>query len=416
MAVYEYKALSADGRTVSGIIDADNPKTARSKLRKQGMFPTDVFEGKGQVGAKRSPSRVANLSREIDFKKDFSRISHKDVAMMTRQLATLVGAGVTLIESLTALTQQVESEKLKLVLTQVRERVNQGSSLAEAMRGHPTVFSDLFVNMVGAGEQSGALDSVLVRLADYSEGQVKLRSKVLGALTYPIIMIFVSSLVLGVLFIVVIPKITKIFKDMKVALPLVTRVLIGLSQFVVSYWWVVLLMIAVTVIGFQRWVRTEKGRAIYDRYALRLPVFGRLFRLVALSRFASTLATLLRSGVPLLNALKICRNIVNNTVIAAAIDQARESISEGHSISEPLRRSGEFPPLATHMIAVGERSGQLEPMLIKVSEAYETEVDNMVGTMTTLLEPFMILMMGGMVMFIALSILMPMLQITQSIR
>jgi len=416
MAVYEYKALSADGRTVSGIIDADNPKTARSKLRKQGMFPTDVFEGKGQVGAKRSSSRVANLSREIDFKKYFSRISHKDVAMMTRQLATLVGAGVTLIESLTALTQQVESEKLKLVLTQVRERVNQGSSLAEAMRGHPTVFSDLFVNMVGAGEQSGALDSVLVRLADYSEGQVKLRSKVLGALTYPIIMIFVSSLVLGVLFIVVIPKITKIFKDMKVALPLVTRVLIGLSQFVVSYWWVVLLMIAVTVIGFQRWVRTEKGRAIYDRYALRLPVFGRLFRLVALSRFASTLATLLRSGVPLLNALKICRNIVNNTVIAAAIDQARESISEGHSISEPLRRSGEFPPLATHMIAVGERSGQLEPMLIKVSEAYETEVDNMVGTMTTLLEPFMILMMGGMVMFIALSILMPMLQITQSIR
>jgi general secretion pathway protein F len=412
MAVYEYKALTSDGRNVSGIIDADNPKMARSKLRKQGIFPTDVYEGRGAKGGKTALS----LSREVDLKKYFSRVSSRDVSITTRQLATLIAAGVPLIESLTALTDQVENEKLKLVLTQVREKVNEGSSLADAMKAHPSVFNDLFINMVGAGEQSGALDTVLLRLADYSESQVKLRSKVVGALTYPMIMMFVSMVLMGFLFVFVIPKITKIFKDMKIVLPIVTRVLIWLSEFMVGYWWLVIIALVGAVYGFRRYVRSEKGRAVYDRYVLKMPIFGRLLRMVALSRFSNTLSTLLASGVPLLNAMKIVRNIVNNTVIAGAIDQARESIQEGHSIAEPLKRSGEFPPLATHMIAIGERTGQLEPMLLKVSETYETQVDGMVSTMTTLLEPIMIVAMGGMVAFIALSILLPMMQITQSIH
>ena len=411
MPVYEYKALTPDGRQTSGIIDADNPRTARARLRKQGIYPTDVYEEGGGLGLS-----AANLSREIDFKKYFSRISPRDVAVMTRQLATLLGAGVNLIESLSALAEQVENEKLQKILTEIREKVNEGASLADALRGHSNVFSDLYINMVAAGEQSGALDAVLLRLADYTESQVQLRGKVLGAITYPAIMLVVSGLVLALLFTVVIPKITRIFDSMKIALPLVTRVLIWTSRFMTTYWWAVFLALILALILFRRWVRTEKGRETFDRYILRVPVFGRLLRMVALSRFANTLSTLLRSGVGLLNALKIVRNIVNNKIIAEAIDKARESISEGHSIAEPLKKSGQFPPMVTHMISVGERSGQLEPMLMKVSEAYEDEVERMVGTMTTLLEPFMILMMGGIVMFIALSILMPMLQITQSIH
>lgn len=408
MAVYEYKALSADGKAISGIIDADNPKNARQKLRKQGIFPTDVYEGRGE--------KKLNLSREVDFKKYLTRVKPEDVAMLTRQLATLVGAGVPLIESLSAVTGQLENEKLKLAMTEVREKVNEGTSLAEALRAHPVIFSDLFVNMVAAGEQSGALDTVLNQLADYTESQVELRGKVVGALTYPFIMVAVSALLIGLLFVFVIPKITKIFTGMKITLPWTTRLLIATSNFVINYWYLVLVGGVALVYGLSRYLKTPRGSYLYDKYTLRAPIFGNLLRMVALSRFSHTLATLLASGVPLLNALKIVRNIVNNQIIATAIDQARDSIQEGHSIAEPLKRSGEFPSLATHMIAIGERSGQLESMLQKVGQSYEQQIDRMVSTMTTLLQPIMIVVMGGIVFFIALSILLPMLQITQSIR
>lgn len=408
MAVYEYKALTADGKSVSGIIDADSPKVARQKLRKQGIFPTDVYEGRGE--------KKVNLSREVDFKKYLTRVSQEDVAIMTRQLATMVGAGVPLIESLTAVTGQLENEKLKLVMTEVREKVNGGASLAEAMKVHPTIFNDLFINMVAAGEQSGAIDKVLLQLADYSEAQIELRGKVVGALTYPLIMVMVSSGLIGLLFVFVIPKITRIFQGMKITLPITTRILIATSGFVANYWYLVIIALIATFVMARRFFATPRGSLLYDRYALRAPIFGRLLRMVALSRFSHTLGTLLKSGVPLLNALKIVRNIVNNQVIATAIDEARDSIQEGHSIAEPLKRSGEFPALATHMIAIGERSGQLEAMLFKVSESYEQQVDRMVSTMTTLLQPIMIVIMGGIVFFIALSILLPMLQITQSIH
>lgn len=408
MAVYEYKALSPDGKTVTGIIDADSPKVARQKLRKQGIFPTDVYEGKGE--------KSINLSRDFDFKKYVTRVKQEDVAILTRQLATMVGAGVPLIESLSAVTGQLENEKLKLVMTEVREKVNGGAALADALRAHPVIFGDLFINMVAAGEQSGAIDKVLLQLADYSEAQMELRGKVVGALTYPLIMVVVSSGLIGLLFVFVIPKITRIFQGMKITLPITTRMLIATSNFVVNYWYLVIIGLILSIWGIRRYVNTPQGSLMYDKYALRAPIFGRLLRMVALSRFSHTLGTLLKSGVPLLNAMKIVRNIVNNQVIATAIDEARDSIQEGHSIAEPLKRSGEFPALATHMIAIGERSGQLEAMLFKVSEAYEQQVDRMVSTMTTLLQPVMIVIMGGIVFFIALSILLPMLQITQSIH
>ena len=293
----------------------------------------------------------------------------------------------------------------------VKQKVNEGASLADALREHPKVFSELYVNMIRAGESSGALDVVLVRLADFTESQALLRNKIIGAMLYPAIMVVVGIAIVGILFVVVIPKVTKIFDDMNVTLPWTTRILIGVSSFARDYWYVVLVAIPALVFGLRRFVRTARGRAWWDRTKLGAPVFGELIRMLSLSRFAKTLATLLASGVPLLTAMDIVRNIVSNTLLADVIDKARDAIREGESIAAPLRRSGQFPPLVYHMIAIGERSGQLEEMLQNVARSYEAQVEMRVGALTSLLEPVMIVAMGGGVAFIVFSILMPIMQL-----
>lgn len=413
MPVYEYKGLTGDGRSVNGIVDADTPKVARSKLRKEGIFPTDIEEqGKGRQGTGAGSSV---LSRDVDVKKYFQRVSLQDVAVMSRQLATLVGAGIPIDQSLMVLSQQVENEKLKVILSQLREKVNEGSGLANAMRAHPKIFSELYINMVAAGEASGALDLVLNRLADYTEDQLKLKNKVVGALTYPALMFCVSLALVIFLFTSVIPKIGRLFQNMGATLPLVTRILIGVSNFMVSYWWLIILIIGGTVWGVRRYISTEKGKENFHRLQLKLPLVGRLVRMVSIARFASTLSALLKSGVPLLISMRIVSNVVDNVVLAKVLADARDNISEGQSIAEPLRRSGEFPPLVTHMIAIGEKTGELENMLLKVSDSYESQVEAMVTAMTSLLEPLMIMFMGGMVGFIALSIIKPMLALNSAI-
>jgi len=293
----------------------------------------------------------------------------------------------------------------------VKQKVNEGASLADALREHPKVFSELYVNMIRAGESSGALDVVLVRLADFTESQALLRNKIIGAMLYPAIMVVVGIAIVGILFVVVIPKVTKIFDDMNVTLPWTTRILIGVSSFARDYWYAVLVAIPALVFGLRRFVRTARGRAWWDRTKLGAPVFGELIRMLSLSRFAKTLATLLASGVPLLTAMDIVRNIVSNTLLADVIDKARDAIREGESIAAPLRRSGQFPPLVYHMIAIGERSGQLEEMLQNVARSYEAQVEMRVGALTSLLEPVMIVAMGGGVAFIVFSILMPIMQL-----
>jgi general secretion pathway protein F len=403
MPVFQYKALDARGKSVHGLREADSPKNLRVALRRDGVFLTEVL---GEQQAKAQAARDVNVRRWV-----FGRVSATDLAIATRQLAVLVGAGIPLVESLGALVEQVEHERLKRVLSDVRQRVNEGASLADALGAHPRVFTTLYVNMIRAGEHSGALEIVLVRLSDFTETQARLRSKIMGTMAYPIAMVGIGSIILGVLFSVVIPKITKIFEDTKITLPWTTKVLIGFSSFVHDYWWALGLVLALAIWGFFRWKRTPTGRARWHRMVLKLWVFGPLVRQVAISRFARTLSTLLKSGVPLLTAMDIVRNIVGNVRLAEVIEQARDAIREGESIAAPLKRSGEFPPLVYHMVAVGERTGALEEMLANVANAYEDQVETTIGALTSLLEPAMIVGMGVVVAFIVFSVLMPILQI-----
>ena len=409
MAVYEYKGLSAAGSAVTGIIDADNAKSARSKLRKQGVFPTDVHEQKGA-------SRGKGLNFQIDLNQTFERVNQKDVAAMTGQMSTLVGAGIPIVEALTALIDQVEKPKLEKVLRDIRERVNQGATLAEAMREHGEIFPPLYVNMVGAGEQSGALETVLQRLTEYTEAQVALRGKIVTALTYPALMGGVSGLIIIGLFVGVIPRIRRIFESMDAALPTITQVVIAISDFLLDYWMLLPFVFAGMGFAFRSWVKTEDGRLKWHRFLLRVPVLGAVNRKVAVSRFCRTLSTLLDSGVPILTAVGIVKTVVGNDVIAEAIAAAGVNISEGQSIAKPLKESGQFPPLVTHMINIGEKTGELEPMLGKVADSYDQEVERTLESLTSILEPLMIVVMGGIVAIVALSILLPMLNMSAVVK
>jgi general secretion pathway protein F len=402
MPVFAYKALDQSGKSVDGLKEADSPRTLRTVLRRDGLFLTEVT---GEKQAK-SASPEVNVRRWVG-----GRVKSDDVAVATRQLAVLVNAGIPLVDALTALVEQVDHERLKRVLSAVKQRVNEGSSLAEALGQHPKAFSNLYVNMIRAGESSGALDVVLFRLADFTENQARLRSKVIGTLTYPAAMLVIMSVIMGILFTVVIPKITKVFEDTKVVLPWTTRALIGFSTFVHDFWWALALLVAGAVYAFLRWQKSPAGRARWDIWVLQAPIFGPLVRQIAVARFSKTLATLLKSGVPLLTAMDIVRNIVGNTRLAAVIEEARESIKEGESIAAPLKRSGEFPPLVYHMVAIGEKSGELEEMLGNVASAYDNQVETKIAALTSLLEPIMIVVMGVAVAFIVFSILMPILQI-----
>jgi len=407
MPVYAYKGLDARGKTTSGLRDAESPRVLRRVLRKEGVFVTDLAEQAERVVSGKG------LRREVDIKGFFDRVRPQDVAVLTRQLATLTKAGIPLAEALSAMVEQASSPKLQRALADVRIRVNEGTSLADAMGEHPKVFTDLYVNMVRAGESAGNLDEVLARLADFLDNQVKLRGKVQGALVYPIIMAVIGTLITAMLMVFVVPKITEIFDDMGKALPWYTQLLIFVSRFTGSYWWLIAIVVGGGIYGFRRWKSTPKGKARWDRFVLRLWVIGPLLRMVAISRFARTLGTLLASGVPLLKALDIVKHLLDNDVLVKTVEDARVAIREGESIASQLAKSGQFPPVVTRMIAVGERAGQLEGMLANVADAYEAEVELKISRLTTLMEPLMILMMGGIVGFIVLSILMPILEMNE---
>jgi general secretion pathway protein F len=302
MPVYSYVGLSPDGKNVTGIIDADSPRAARLKLRRSGVFPTSLAESRE---AESTPRASRSLSRL------FERVGAQELAVMTRQLSTLVSAGLPLVDCLSALIDQVDSERLKRMLTQTRERVNEGTSLADALAEHPRVYSDLYVNMVRAGEASGALDVVLLRLADYTESTARLRSKLRSALTYPAVMLIIGATILFFLLSYVVPKITRIFTESKQVLPLPTRILMALSGMLSTWWPLVVVLLAVVALAFRYYVRTEAGRQRYDRWVLRVPVFGKLMQKIAVARFSRTLSTLLQSGIGLLPSLDIVKNIVD---------------------------------------------------------------------------------------------------------
>jgi len=398
MPVYEYKALDASGKNLSGIIDADSPKEARHKLRMQNLFTTGIAEAEKEV----------TLTSEVQVKKVLKRIKRKDISTATRQLATLLRSGMPLVQSLSAIIEQLEGHPLQKVMLEIREKVNAGSSFADALADHPKLFSTLYVGMVSAGESAGALETILQRLAEYLEKTEKQRNRIRSIMAYPIVMLFVGGGVLTFLMTYVVPTLTKLFTEMNRSLPLPTQILIGISTFARSY--KMLIVLAGLVVGFvalKRYIRKESGRLKYDTLRLKLPVLGALVRKSCMVRFARTLGTLVAGGVPLLQALEIVRNVVGNAVIGKAVDDAKESIARGQTISDPLKNSKHFPPIVTHMIAVGEASGNLEEMLFNVAEAYEDEVETAISGLTSLLEPMIIVVMGVIVGFIVLSILLP---------
>lgn len=408
MAVYEYRGvLVATGKPTKGVRDADNPKALRAILRREGIMLTSATE---EAKAK------ASSRRNIDPFAIFRRVGTEDVASMTRQLGTLVRAGIPLVDSISALTEQVEKEEMKRVLTAVRERLNEGIAFATALEQHKRIFEPIYVNMVAAGEASGTLEQVLERLADFLENQARLKGKVGAALAYPLLMLLIGVVLVSVLMIAVVPKVTSIFESMDQALPWYTEVLIGVSKFLGGYWWVIAPIIGLAIYGFQRWKKGPKGRMKWDTFTLRVPVFGRLLMMLAVARFSRTLSTLLAAGVPLLKAMEISHRVLTNVRLEEVVKQASGSIREGESIAEPLRRSGYFPPIVTHMIAVGEKSGQLENMLENVAKSYDSQVEVRVQALTSVLEPIMILFMGGSVGFIAFAILMPLIQMNQFVK
>jgi len=409
MPIYAYTGLTSQGRTVAGVIDADSPKTARVSLRRTGIFPTAVQEER----TRQSTTAGATLAQ---VSHGFERVSAQELALLTRQFATLLRAGLPLIECLGTLIDQVEQTRLKRVLTHVRQQVREGRSLADALQAHPRVFSGIYVNMVRAGEESGTLEAVLARLADYNESQARLLRTVQSALTYPVIMIVVSLAILIFLLTYVVPQVTKIFTDTGRPLPLATRILLSCSSFFAHYWWSMLLLLAIGGLIATRLIRTPKGREWYDRTLLRLPWVGRLFQRLNVARFARTLSTLLASGVPILTALGIVTHLLSNSVLRRAVEDARSSVQEGESLAAPLRRSGLFPALLTQMIAVGERSGELEGMLTRAADAYDEEVSVALSRLTSLLEPLTILLMGGVILFIVLAILLPIFDLNQLVH
>lgn len=405
MAVFEYRGiLVSTGKQVKGVRDAENAKALRTVLRKDGILLTTATEENSAAATKKK--KQGNL---LAFAR---RPSLNDVSVVTRQLATLIKAGIPLFESLTALIDQTENEALKRALTQVREQIREGSSFAKALEAHPSIFPPLYINMVRAGEASGMLQQVLERITTFLEAQAKLRGKVSSAMAYPALMALLGVSLVSVLMVAVVPNVTSIFASMDQALPWYTASLIFVSDVLSGYWWLFLGLLIVGIWLFRRWVRTPAGRLKWHAIVLRMPVVGKLVRMIAIARFSRTLATLLGAGVALLGAMDIVKNVLGNAVLEKVISDAIGSIKEGQSIAEPLKRSGQFPPIVTHMITIGEKSGQLEEMLENVSNAYDLEVETRVQVLTSLLEPLMIVFMGGAVGFIAFSILMPLIQMS----
>jgi general secretion pathway protein F len=405
MPVFEYKGVTAAGKKTSGVQDGDGLKAVKAKLKKDGVIVLEIREGSSASAAR------GNISFTFS-----SRVKLGDLANATRQLATLLSSGLPLMEALSVLVEQEETAALKGALSSVRDSVREGASLADALKTKPKAFSQLFVNMVSAGEASGTLEVTLDRLADFLDEQVRFRGRVSASLAYPAFMSVVGIGMLFFIFSFVMPRMVGMFQDMKQQLPFITLMLLWIVKFLSSFWWALLLALGTGVYYFRRYMRTPAGRENIDARLLRLPVFGTLIRMIAVSRFTRTLGTLLQSGVPTLAALDIVKSVVGNTVLANAIQKARENVREGEPIADPLRRSGLFPPVVVQMVAVGEKSGELEKMLLKISDSFDRTVETRLTGLMALMEPMIILAMGLIIGFVVIAIMLPMLQMSSGVQ
>ena len=344
------------------------------------------------------------------------RVSRGDISVFTTQFAALVEAGMPVVTSFEIVIQQTEKKPMKKMLSVIKEEVNKGSTLADAFKLFPRHFSSLFVNMVRAGEESGSLEIVLRRLADFLESQNEMRSKIVATLAYPTLMLIVAVVVVFFLVTFVIPTVTGIFAEMKQALPLPTLILLGISGVLRTIWPYLLGLVVVLVVFFKRYKQTTSGRERWDRWKMKFPLLGPQYKKIMMARFTRTLGTLLANGVPVVTSFDIVKNIIDNTLVSREIEKARDDIKEGKEIAKPLSRNGVFPPVVVNMIAVGEKSGQLEEMLNRVSRILESELDTSLKRLMSLLEPIMILVMGGVVLFIVIAILLPIFEMNQLIK
>lgn len=399
MPVYEYTALDNGGKLDRGVVEADGPGAARRKMRGAGLFPVELTDI--------PPADAGFSARSISLSSIFSRVGPAETAVLTRQLATLLGSGISLVAALDALMDRSGNRPLIRVIARIKGSVTEGNSLASALSLHPQVFSPMYVNMVRAGEETGSLEPVLERLADFSETQRALANRFRAALAYPVLMTLTGTVILLFLIAFVVPGIADVFIEMGQALPLPTTLLIGAAHFLQSFWWLLIGAVSFAAVGLSRATRTGAGRRLADKFRLRAPFIGGLNGRLAMVRFGRTLASLLRSGVPVLKALGIVRDIIGNTLITETIDHVILSVGRGSGLALPLSGSRWFPPMAVQMIAVGEQTGELESMLDRIADAYQREAENRLMALIAMMEPVMILAMGIVVGFIVVSILLP---------
>ncbi len=401
MPAYIWKGVNRKGKKKKGEIEAESENYVRLTLRRQGIEPTKI------------KPKPKDLFENVKFLQP--RVTEKDIVVMTRQFATMIDAGLPLVQCLEILYSQQDNRTFKRILKEIKEDVEEGSTFADALKQHPEVFDDLFVNLVAAGEIGGILDIILNRLAAYIEKASKLKKRVKGAMTYPIVVMLIAVLVVAVILIFVIPVFQSMFADFGKALPVPTQIVVAMSNFVKSNILYMIVALVLFVFAFRRFYRTERGRALVDRLVLKAPVFGMLIRKVAVAKFTRTLGTMISSGVPILDSLEIVAATAGNKTIEEAIRETRQSISEGRTIAEPLADSEVFPSMVVQMISVGEATGALDTMLGKIADFYDDEVDAAVDALTAMLEPFMMVFLGGTIGGLVVSMYLPIFQMAGAV-
>jgi type IV pilus assembly protein PilC len=411
MATFVYEAVDSKGKSVKGTVDASTTDEAREKLRRQQLYPTKVDQkgGGGGKGASAAPERQKAFTIG-------NSVSQKDLTLFTRQFATLVDAGLPIVRALDIMEQMLQPGSLRNTVMDVRDEVEQGSSLSEAMSKSPNAFDNLYVSMIRAGETGGLLGSILNRLAEFREKSMKLRKQIMGAMIYPAAVIMIAVTILAIIIIVIIPKFKDMFEDLNVALPAPTQFLLDFSTFLATQWYVAI-GIPIGFFIFLWLVRKIRiGRKALDMITLYLPIFGTIAKKTAISRFCRTLGELSAAGVPILDALSILRQAVGNLIVEDAIGDIHTSIREGENIADPMARSGVFDLMVVNMIEVGEETGELDKMLIKIADIYDNDIDTLVSSLLTLLEPILIVSLGSIVAFIVISLFLPLISIMQSLQ
>lgn len=410
MAVYEYKAIiKSSGKTTRGVIDAESAAQARQKLREQELYPTDVREDTSSAGTLTKSSLTKRIAANQ------GRVSLRDICLMTRQLAVLLRAGMPVLEALNALIDQTSRPKLRTTIYEVRDKVNSGKSLGDSLAEHPKIFSDLYINMVRAGEVSGTLEQVLVRLADILERQSKIRSQLLSTIAYPVFMGFFAVGIIVFLVMVIVPRITRLFERQGTELPALTQVLIGISDFMRSYWWAIMLFFGLIYFLWRLWVSREEGRKKWDRIKLSFPLYGKLHLKLVCARFSRTMGTMLQSGLMMLPALEVVNAIIGNAFIQNCMDDVKVGVRRGRDLAQPLKETGLFPPMMIHMIELGQRSGEIENMLLQIADTFDEDVRLTIDALVALIEPMIIIVMGLFVGLLVLAILLPIFQLSTNI-